>query len=794
MALTQDQIKQNISALETQGASQEDIQSWLDSQKGNVASSDSGQQKPGFVQGLVQDIARPFLKPIASIDSAAASAIDPAAGQNARDNGVPFGYFGNVKPFGAQGLIPQPGQGTNWDSGARQFADVAGNTAEAASYFMAPMKLGRGFWATVKEGAPMAATYAAGKGGEALGDGKSPLEAAGTAAANYVGATAGYSLLKGAGNLIANWGSRALQSDAVRVAGQWANDFAEKTWNALPEAFQKGAADTLDSITNKSTRRTVSALQDEFDKNWTTASQSMIDGINPEVNQPDLTFGKFQRSLSETMGNMFRTSNALYDDVKADQTTIGSDTFNLAKQALGKIETPPDINALKPGTPEYRDAIQALTKPQGILKDFKDSMEPALVKDMTLKNVMNMWDNAMSYIPQANNEERGVIRDFAAGLYSDARTTLEKTNPDLLNGWDGAYQAWKKASDLYSSGFLGTLKSSGDVDTVVDTMLKGGMTRPEQTAFLDSIKGNEGSVQNLFINSLLRKAKAAPTPEEGAGMIQKFLDGWDVKAGENSFLTPAQAKQLDDISSFMGGKFDDFVLGMRKAQGLGDEVASEDTVAKLSDQQGNLDIAKAVNDGRMSDIADKFYKLKDSPDLSKILSALSPEERQVVGLSIGQKVLDNKVPVASLNKDGTYKINSGFAKAVVDTYDDIASNRTLNSVLTDEQLNGLKQAADSVRNLTEVPVTGMKRILHGILAVVYGAKGFFGAAIQHGVQGVSAPAVESKAYYEAVDNLIDQGLLEGNKRILVGDFLKKLLPLAGQAFDKLGSEITGEND
>lgn len=787
--MNQDDIKKGIASLEGQGASQGDIQAWLDTLKGSGAPAQGQNQvNPG---GFMHDMFAETLKtPARLVENLAGVGKDikgiyqtvtgdSAGAQNTMDElhkmdtrGVDTGTYKGLRPIGTSGNFGQ------------DVAGAAGAGLELSSYLMAPLKTGAGFWNTIKEAIPLAATFGAGKGLQASGDGADPLSAAGTGIANAVGAAAGYGLFKGGAQLFSNWGARALQSQAVATAGSWMKDFAEKTFTAMPEAFNKealapiygmaapkpGETAPLGDMVAATTRRTYAALKDEFDKNYSTAKDAVVDSLMPEVNKPDLTLAKYQRSLSETMGNNFRKANTLYDDVKADHTKI--DQFTIAGSALDKapkIPTMPTPASSAAERQAYMDAVQSGSQ---TFQTFMGTMQSATKQPLTLKQVMGLWQESMSALTGATNDERVVIRDFASGLYADARQVLEKKNPELLDQWDGAYQQWKKSVDLYESGPLNSLKSVGDVDTFVDTMLSKQMTRPEQETFVQSLGDNKPAVQDLFINSVLRKAKQLD-PNEGSKFIQKFLDGYS-----DNLLSPAQTKMLDDLSHFMGGDFDQFVLGMRQAQGLTDQAAGD-----LLKGQTQQDLLKTVNDGRLDQIAERFTKMADSPELTKTLEAFSPEEKNIIGLSIAKGLFDQKLPVAALNQDGSYKIAPEFAATLIDVGAKIQDNKALQKVMSPEQLSALQSAvkfAEKTEDLSAVPAAGYHRLMNGLISMFYFARGWVPGGVRNAIDAASGSGEKTLLYYSAVQDLLSEGLLQKNKQIMVGDLMKVLLPGVGQ--------------
>lgn len=779
-------LKQAYSDMDAKGIPEAQRQPLIEKLANDFNASQGGgtpEQKPGFVQGTIQAIAKPFLKIPATAIADAKSIGTRLSGGSKEDainahTDTDFGYLGKVSPLDA--AVAEGAKKGDINSGIVPTAlETAGTAAEIGSYFMAPLRAGAGFWNTAKASIPFATTFGAGKGLEAAGDGKGAVDATIEGVGSGVGAAAGYGLLKGATGLISNWGARALQEPAVQAAGSWMKDFAEKTFAALPEAFQNAPGNLAD-MANSTTRRTVAALKTEFDKNFGTAKNAMIDSLVPEVKNPDLALGKYQRSLAENMGNMFRKANTLYDDVKADHTTI--DSFKVAGDALDKAKTmaPQELIPPKAGaSPEEWSAFVAGNKAKGdslaqgatdAFSNWTKNMANVTKQPLTLKQVMSLWQESMGSLLGASNDEKVVIRDFASGLYTDARSVLEKKNPELLDQWDGAYQQWKKAGDIYSSGPLNHLKSVGDIDTFVDSMIDKPMTRPEKDTFMQSLGDSKGAVQDLFVNSVLGKAKTLP-PDEASKFVTKFLDNYD------DMLNPQQAKMLDDMFHFMSGNFDQFVLGMRQAQGLTDQAAGD-----LLQSQTHLDLLKTVNDGRLDQIADRYIKMADSPELEKTLGAFSPEEKNVIGLSITKGLFDANLPVAALNQNGTYKVAPEFASTLIDTYAKISENKALQKILSPEQLSSLKQAAnfaEKAENLNEVPPAGYHRLMNGLISVFYFARGWMPGGVRNAVEAASSAGEKTLLYYKAVQDLLDEGALKPNARIMIGDLMNKLLPGAG---------------
>jgi len=115
----------------SRGAKPADVLQEIVNQNSGIA-QDSAPQHVGFIQSLVQSIARPFLRPAVGLYDAAAGTVkglegDVQGGVEATQKTRDLGYFGQVKPTSLQNI----GQGA-----AKSFADTAGTGAEIAANFV----------------------------------------------------------------------------------------------------------------------------------------------------------------------------------------------------------------------------------------------------------------------------------------------------------------------------------------------------------------------------------------------------------------------------------------------------------------------------------------------------------------------------------------------------------------------------------------------------------------------------------------------------------------------------------
>jgi hypothetical protein len=115
----------------SRGATPQQVLTEIVQQNSGIA-QDAAPEHVGFVQSLIQSIARPFLRPAVGLYNAAAGAVkglegDVQGGIQATQQTRDLGYFGKIKPTSLQNI----GEGA-----AKSFADTAGTGAEIAANFV----------------------------------------------------------------------------------------------------------------------------------------------------------------------------------------------------------------------------------------------------------------------------------------------------------------------------------------------------------------------------------------------------------------------------------------------------------------------------------------------------------------------------------------------------------------------------------------------------------------------------------------------------------------------------------
>lgn len=762
MALNQDQIKANIDAMQKQGASDKDIQGWLDTlPKSGADSSGSGGGFMNTVGGLAKDaataVARPFVKVGSTIESGLAQTA--AAGFSA------IGANGVGQQFQSQANAVAPNV-------AKNPVDFAGNALEAASYGIAPLKgVGGGFWGAVKAIQPVAAGFGGAKALESAGQGDSLGDAALKGAGTYAGVTATAGLLGYGADLIKGWGAKLMQNTAVQQSMNYLKDFADNTFTALPEAFQKDFT-SVEDLGNKNAARTAAALREEFNTGFGAAKNSIIDAAIPNVDKPEIATAQFNHAISDSMGKYFQKSNSLYEDVKADATTI--DKFTTANDALERMPAPPQLPD-RPNAADVQAYQRAAEKISPHVQTFLEESKETIKQPMNLRQIMALWQDTLSQLPNANNEEKVGLRNFASGLYADAKTTLSKTNPELLNDWEAAWSKWGDASRLWDSPVLNELKQPGNLDNYIAKISSGTLTPLEQDTIAKAISdpGMKGSTQDLLVSALMRQAKLQP-PQEAAKTVNNFLD----KFGD-TFLKPDARAMLGKMASFFDSNFDQFVSGMRnQLPGLATDAAD-----KLSTQQGQIDAFDAVSGKGIDQIVSQIGKIKDSPDFEKIVGAMNPEEKQAVGLAVTKDFFDKNMPLATQLPDGKFQVEKGFADNILKTWEMLSNNKGLQEAVGPDVVSAFKDGARVAENLGDASYVddakGMGKLYHAVVASVYLQRGWLPGALSNSLN-VLKSAAGTGARFSSIEDLVDNGLIKPGTVFKIGDVLNHLSTLAAK--------------
>jgi len=362
-----DKIKQLdgiVQQMTADGKKPEEIQMVVDDfkgmySKGNMVqpaarpAAEVQQEEGSWYGNAGRAVAKPFLRAASSFAPMAESVYagvskDFSMEDIARRNveGRNFGAFGKgIKPLGWQASDKSMSTG---EAAVRMGADVPGAALEVGSYALAPLKAGMGFWGATKLALKGGAVMGAGEAGQTAGEkdataGEAGLEGLKTG----LGGAAAFGLMNVGGQFMRNYGAKALQSQAVMASSRAVKDLAESANTVLGDAF-KGGAGIADDFTNRSLSRGYNALKRNFNETWKKATNDVIDSVIPQTAQPELAQNAFHRSLSKTMGTLFRGSDDAYGIVKQSETPISS--FRIAASALKDHGNAVKVNQFAPGT------------------------------------------------------------------------------------------------------------------------------------------------------------------------------------------------------------------------------------------------------------------------------------------------------------------------------------------------------------------------------------------------------------------------------------------------------------
>lgn len=364
MPLTKEQIQLNIETLEQQGASQPEIQGWLDSQKIQVPITETETKQPGFIQSMAQGLIGPPAKAVATGLSAIKGAFNLAQAGVAHLRGkekeqkkevieggkgvnLNLGWLGQYGPQGA-GL-----------SVSKQVKLAAGLGAQTAALAIGPVAGGAAF-----------------AGGMALEEDKSLGEVAAYTAGGAVLGKAGELAFKGAGTLLKSAGgfmkevgagSKALMESAAKeyekvlapttkamkqITGKVSAGLAElrpiafRTKGLLSKAEQmvnivgerlETAWDKLPVKHQTAIKPILKAITDTQDK---LAIKKIVPGVNKVLFN---TLGKLKQELIDIAGDKNISTRILRDyrqtlDSVIKSSAKGEFTYNPSDKAILKAQ------------------------------------------------------------------------------------------------------------------------------------------------------------------------------------------------------------------------------------------------------------------------------------------------------------------------------------------------------------------------------------------------------------------------------------------------------------------------
>lgn len=795
-----DKLKQNIIAMEEQGASQEEVQAYIDSVKGSVSEEEGG--------SMLGDIGRAIIKTPARIVGSFAPAVDMAMGKSQEEiaqrnvEGRDFGIFGkNIKPFGWQ--ASDKSQGTLEQTG-RMAADVAGGAAELASYAFAPLRGATSFLGMLGQAATSKGTalYVGGEVLKDVGEGKSATQTGTEGLMDYAGSTVSTAIFGKGGKLIHNWGARMLGSEATQVAYKGVQDVFDRIFN-VSDQFPSSMKD-IDDATRNAFLHNINTEKRSFDTAFGKLKNAFIERMQPTITSRGQVFMKVQQGARNLMRNLFDDKNAKYADFGAADVPLTnfSKTKEIAESLLNKADDA--LPAIPEGSKKAFDSlikqgVSAIDAARSLGIEVAEQAPNPLAGIMT--QIKNVADNGvpnpgvilrlnrqlLDAAKTADDETGEVLRETAFALFSDTATMLNKAGrEDLVKLWDEAWQGHKKALDLVTSKMYRSFINSGEFDTFFSKFTAGKLDNEAQEKFFETLtKESPAEMRDLILDNIMNKIHKG-SPEEGV----KILDGFLGEKGSKMFSFAKSVLNDEDMAfmygmrDFLDYNFDDAVLAAKVLkQPVGEAMQSMTEMMRL---KGRLDVKEAIQkldvDGFGEGITQLFQK---NPELvGSIITQMTAQEKQMTRFSMLRRVFDSKAVVGITNPDGSGLIDETFIKMAADTIDDVTAtsrrvgNKTVFGLFDEKQIIEMKnllKLMNKYSDLQTVPASELDKIKSGIFAAFYGLRGWIPGTIANTQKALKGVTEEEQLYYEAVASMNKKlAGKKGTTMLNVGDFLMAL--------------------
>lgn len=792
-----EQLKKNIIAMEQQGASQEEVQAYIDSVKTSIPTQENG--------SILGDIGRAIVRTPVRIASNFAPAVETVMGVSqdeiSRRNveGRDFGFLGkNIKPIGWQGSDKNQ---SVLEAGSRMAADITGAQAELASYAFAPLRGATSFTGMLVQAATSKGT-AAYVGGEILKDaaeGKSGGQTTAEGLADYAGSVVSTAIFGKGAILVHNWGARMLASEASQTAYKNMQNVFERIFNVSDKFPSK--MNNVDDATRSAFLHNLNTEKRTFNKAFTEMKDAFVERMQPTINNRGPVFMKVQMAARNLMTNLFDEKNAKYAafgtaDVALDNFSktkkIAETVLNKADDAINVPETSKTAfeSLVKQGVSKAEAArslglaVPESTPVTGILAKVKELTDAGVSNPgAVLKLNRQLLDAAKT----ADDETAGVLRETAFALFSDTASMLKSAGrEDLINLWDDAWQSHRKALDLATSKMYRNFINAGEFDTFFSKFTSGKLdNQAEEEFFKKIVQESPSEARDLILDNIMTKVRKG-SPEEGAKLLNSFLGekGSKMFSFAKSVLNDEDMAFMYGLKDFLNYNFDDAVLAAKVLKKpVGPAMQSMTEMMRL---KGRLDVKEAVQklnvDGFGEGITQLFQK---NPELvGGIIADMSNQEKQIVRFSMLRRVFDSKMPVGVTNPDGSALIDDAFTAMAKATIDDVTAtarrvgDETVYGLFDKRQIyemRNLLKLIDTYDNLKTVPPNEFNKIKSGLFAAFYGLRGWIPGTIANTQKALTGLTEEEQLYYQAIESLNSK--LKGTtgaNMITVGDFLMSL--------------------
>lgn len=531
MALTREQLKTNINAMESQGASQSEVQEYLNTLKQPEIPPQQEEAPPDSGGGI-------FRRAATNAIPSGIRAIGDIFGLVKTETQAALkGEFSpTLKTIGSLGLglaeklIPGEQRHEQTADAVIDFYKERYGSIEKAKETFATDPVGflldasvvlGGAGAVVKGAGTVSKISAVQKAGTVIQKAGSiidPLAATGRGISKVVGAGKGTRVGEAAERIGVEISAGTKTGSKVIKGAEAISEQSFLTGGrlrGLDEAARVGVAEFADNLVASAGPSAsvvdigidIVKASDTFKQNWISVKNSLFN----EVKIPPSAFvdATKTRNLLEILIKDKAQAKNILGDVASDKT-LNSILSNLIK----KDGTPKKVRLS-----EMRSAIKQLDE---------------LMKDRTNPIV-------------TGNE--AALRKVVATMADEFTAGLKEVNPDIAAKLDVANTYYKEGLDVLNSRVGDTISKLKENPSMILDSLVTGRTSVEDIKRLETIVGSElmSSVQRSVIDDILTKAKSKST-EEG------FFTKAGVKSGMtrygdklNKLLTPEQIQALEDI-------------------------------------------------------------------------------------------------------------------------------------------------------------------------------------------------------------------------------------------------------
>lgn len=665
----------------------------------NTPTQKSGQGFWGkLLQDTVQGISKPFLEIGVSAGSLGAITAEGVSGlvtggvgksiskmeeasKDISKQGVDMGYFGNIKPIGADQSLDFSENRTNLGQLAfRDATQIISDGANVASWFVGlgeekatsgaieetTAQIGKTeFWSKLgtwfKKAAPFSLLQGLGVGTESLSKGKGFGESTGDAISNVAGNLAGFALFDASGNLFKRFGGSILKSKVIASANTYLLDSLSKVIGTDVRNLTPTAVKEISNKAQEGLTKLVSGVSDVI-KVQGHDIQSVFDNVTEKMRpyfqnfyeKTNDAFKKFYETAPNVEG-FPKTSKLLKD--KADYLK------NIGQNVLDTTGMPPARQKL---ISLMGSGITGET-PKNI-GEFVGNLLNRIGNDgkgtLSAKEIQMFVDQA-SILP--SKDEQNLAGQITASLREDM-TSFYKSKPET-EAFSTIYrQAQQKASEVShlfegEGSVLGKLKKVGQyAPEILQNIINGKEPSPEVSKiFLDSL-GGEGSglqkdMSGILYNYIIDLSQKSTDLSSGSKLIRDFIDNW----GKTGIINPEHINALSDFSDLMSHDTKNFIDIVQRFTGSTPELINK--AKETTTQKFQLEASKTLINFLENSRTPLIQVSKDGTyDLTNLLQAMKSVKGGSQLSGTGEKLTSIIQEFESLNPQD---VTESKVKAVV---------------------------------------------------------------------------------------------------------------------------------